>query len=137
MQAEGRPDLSFSGSDVNGSASVAFSCFGTAGAHVTLYRGESVQTAELGLDAITYTGIAEGATGSYRIDQAAFVVGADVWNTRGSATLEISRHDASSDPAARRVAGRIVGLNIVNPDGPDIPIEAEFDVNAACTPFER
>jgi hypothetical protein len=139
VRAEGRPDLSFRGSDLDGSAGAQFSCFGTAGpASVSLFNSASGQTATLGMNVVTTAGIAEGATGTFRIDQVQFIVGGGSLDWQGPVNLEISRQNASKDPGARRVMGRIVGLSVVDRETRAvIPIEAEFDVNAACAPFGR
>jgi hypothetical protein len=137
VEAEGRSDLSFYGSDVDGSAGAAFSCYGADNpALLSLFKGASAQTAELGLSVITAAGIPEGATGAYRIDQATYLFGGGTLSWRGPASLELSRHDASTDPGARRIVGRIVGLSVLDHQTrAPIPIRAEFDVNAACAPF--
>ncbi|GEM_PF-1449085 len=139
VRVKGRPDLSFRGSDLDGSAGAEFGCFGTtSSAELSLHPGPSGQTASLGLIVITSLGIAEGATGSFPLDQVMYVVGGGTLGWRGPATLEISRHQASADPGARRVAGRILGLSAVDREtGALRPVEAEFDVNAACAPFGR
>lgn len=137
VRAEGRPELSFHGSDVGGSAGATFRCWGTAGpADLTVYAGESARTTDVGLTVIVPGGIAEGATGTYPIDQVVFLAGGGVLDWRGPVALELSRHDASTDPAARRVAGRILGLSVVErATGVAIPIEVEFDINSACAPY--
>jgi hypothetical protein len=137
VHAEGRPDLSFYGSDVDGSAGVLFSCHGTAApASIALFKGEPGM-GELELGALT-SAIPESATGSFPLALTQYVVGGQELEWTETGSLEITRHDASADPASRRIAGRIVGLSMR--DGPrsdPIPIEADFDMNAACVEFGR
>jgi len=139
VRVKGRPDLSFQGSDLDGSAGAELSCFGTAGpASLSLHPGPSGQTASLGLMVISSPGIAEGATGSFPLDQVLYVVGGGTLGWRGPATLEIRRHEASTDRGSRRLAGRILGLSVIDrATGARLPVDAEFDVNAACAPFGR
>ncbi|MDP2584769.1 MAG: hypothetical protein Q8W47_11895 [Candidatus Palauibacterales bacterium] len=139
VRVKGRPDLSFRGSDLDGSAGAEFGCFGTAGpASLGLHPGPSGRTASLGLMVISSPGIAEGATGSFPLDQVLYVVGGGTLGWRGPATLEIRRHEASTDRGSRRLAGRILGLSVIDrATGARLPVDAGFDVNAACAPFGR
>lgn len=136
--AKDRPDLSFSGSDLDGTAGATFTCWTGNPVNISLYEGDTARNAKLGVTFITTPPIPEGATGAYRIDQVLYVFQGGALGWRGPVTLELTRHDASTDPGARRVIGRILGLRVVDrTTGALIPIEAEFDVNAACAPFGR
>lgn len=137
--AAGRPNLSFAGSGVDGSAGAGVSCYGADNpVFISIYEGDEPLAAELGLNVTTVTGIAEGATGTFRISEIQYVLGGGALRTQGTGTLEVTRHDASKDKDRRRMAGRIYGMSVRDPSsGKFVTFEAVFDVNAACTPFGR
>lgn len=130
---DGRPELSFSGSAVDGTATADIRCSAGSQAWFRFFDGPTRDSSTVRLDMTTVEVISPGATGTFELEQIMVLESGETPAVHyGFGTIEISRHEAPETDEGHRLTGRLQDGSVRLVGGGRVDLRIEFDVNRSC-----